>query len=98
MKHFVGTREQVISVLQKKGFKESENSNKNVAIWYADNGRIIFRITPAGHTEVFSDGKTVAQFRQYLWGVSVYKNQITLMVGANADTDYLNVYIPREVR
>lgn len=91
-----GTREQVISVLKKKGFKEAEESNKKVSIWSIDNGRIVFRISPAGHTEVFSDGSTVAQFRQYLWDVFVYDNQITLMVGADADIDYLNVYIPRK--
>ena len=98
MKHLEGTREQVISVLQRKGFKEAENSNKNVSIWYTDNGRVIFRMSPKGHTEVISDGKTVAQFRQYLWDVFVYESQITLMVGSNADDDYLNVYIPREAR
>ena len=89
------TREEIVKLLTKKGFIEAEASNKNVAIHYCDNGRIIFRISPSGRVEINSDGRTVAQFKQPIFNIYVYPHQLVLMTGSDGDDDYMNIYIPR---
>lgn len=89
------TREEIVKLLAKKGFIEAEASNKNMAIYYCDNGRIIFRISPAGRVEINSDGRTVAQFKQSIFNVYVYPHQLVLMTGSDENDDYMNIYIPR---
>ena len=89
------TREEIANLLVKKGFKEAEASNENVRIYYCDNGRIIFRISPSGRVEINSDGRTVAQFKQSIFNVYVYPHQLVLMTGSDEDNDYMNIYIPR---
>lgn len=90
------TREDIVKLLKSKKFSVSENSNKNVNILYTDHGRVIFRITPSCHIEVVSDGKTVAQFKQPLFNVTVMRSQILIMTGSDESKDYMNVYIPRK--
>lgn len=89
------TREEVVALLKRKGFKVAEKSNKNVNILFIDNGRVIVRITPACHTEVVSDGMTVAQFKQPVFDVLVMSTKIILMTGSDENKDYMNIYIPR---
>lgn len=89
------TREEIVGLLKKKGFKVAENSNKVVNILYTDNGRVIVRITPTCHTEVVSDGMTVAQFKQSVFDILVMSTKIILMTGTDENKDYMNIYIPR---
>ena len=89
------TRDEVTKLLVKRGFKEAEASNKNVNIYYKDRGRVIVRMTPACHTEIVSDGMTVAQFKQPIFDIEVLDNKIIVMVGTDENKCYMNLYIPR---
>lgn len=89
------TREEIVSLLKKKGFVESADSNKSVAKYIADGGNISVTLTPGAVIEIRDKGVPIAHFRQPIFDIVMNSNNIVLMTGTDENTDWCNLYIRR---
>lgn len=89
------TREEIVSLLRKKGFVESADSNKSVAKYIADKGNISVTLTPGAVIEIRDKGVPIAHFRQPIFNIVVNSSNIVLMTGTDDNIDWCNLYIRR---
>ena len=89
------TRNEIVSYLKGKGFREIEKSNKNLVQLEHDNGNILVTVTTGAKIEIRDKGETVAQICQPIFDISFSDERIFVMTGSDGDKDWANFYFRR---
>ena len=89
------TRNEIVSYLKGKGFREIEKSNKNLVQLEHDNGNILVTVTTGAKIEIRDKGETVAQICQPIFDISFSDERIFVMTGSDGDKDWVNFYFRR---
>lgn len=90
------TRDEIVQFLKSKGFKETENSNKNLVQLSADEGKVTITVTPGAVVEIRDRGESLIHFRQPMFDIGISKDRICVMTGSHGNDDWANFYFRRK--
>lgn len=90
------TRDEIVQLLKNKGFKETEKSNKLLAQFEYDRGRVTVTVTPGAVVEIRDRGESLIHFRQPMFDIGISKDRVCVMTGSHGNDDWANFYFRRK--